>query len=281
MTVPACAGTPGVSSRTWQPGPDPSVVTPGPSRCTVPASGPPTTRSSATPPGSASEVAAAARSMVVTTAPSRSARAAGVSGGTCCPPTHSTGPRPASPTPSDEAARGCMITGARCSFGAKASWSASATCPAVAPSSPLTITSAGPCGVRAVSAIRIRLLQCYPGTPAPRAPLGCAGSCSCSAASAAMLSNFTSRLREYAFSAVTSPVLPPREPAKQCLCARRLDVREGPAGIASPGIAPCCRLAVTSAVTPAPRGQAAGAGRITACRNPRHEGCNVTQSRAP
>ena len=97
--------------------------------------------------------------MVVTTSPSRSARATGLSGGICCPPAQSTGPLAGSLVPA-AAARGCMMTEAMCSFGANASCSASATCPAVAPSSPLTITSAGPCGVRAVSAIRIRLLQC-------------------------------------------------------------------------------------------------------------------------
>ena len=117
------------------------------------------TRTSATPPGSASEVAADARSRVVTTVPSRRARVAGVSGGTRWPPAQSTGSRAASLVPA-AAARGCTMIEARCSFGANASCSASATCPAVAPSSPLTITSAGPRGVSAVSAIRIRLLQC-------------------------------------------------------------------------------------------------------------------------
>ena len=224
------------------------MVTPGPSRCTVPASGPPMTRSSATPPGSASEVAADGaleggdHGPVPQRAGGRRVR------GDLLPADPEHGPAPGQPGTRRDAAprvhdhRGQVFLRARTPPGAPRRPARRS-----APSSPLTITSAGPCGVRAVSAIRIRLLQCYPGTPAPRAPLGRAGSCSCSAASAAMLSNFTSRLPAVSLSpphrpAPHPPVLAlaspaqgrPRRPAST---ARRAagGTHPGRAGLPAPG----------------------------------------------
>ncbi len=179
----AQAGMPGPATGTWQSLDAPISAAPMPRRCTVPAAGPPTARTSTTPDGSSSTVPGAACWSAATTAPSCSTAAAGAAGSSGLAFTHRVPdlgwaarlPQPAPLAP------GSRMTSARSSRGGSEVRSPAATCATVRLSSPPITRSRGPCGVSAVSVIRI----CRPLRQAQR--WGCGGGPAAVAGSAAGL----------------------------------------------------------------------------------------------